>query len=122
MRLLLVIVLIFVCNVAYAYKVDVVCSQDGEVDITFEYYSPKLNEVSTAVVSRSIGACDSCLIKIPAYSVNGIAYLSFKEPVRLYSVECLNSVNEEWFQGLMGLAGIVAAGLLFYSIQSAFLS
>lgn len=97
---------------------------EEDVLISFSYASDVSFNVTTAYESRVVTPCPGCTLKLKGYADSlGYAFISYSSGFTSVTVNsCSKYQDEVWFNGLMGLAGVLCAGLFFYGIHSAYLN
>jgi hypothetical protein len=112
------LIVIFLPVSAASSVLPVSCPADGMVEISFNYSDTKDFLISTDKAAHYLPA-SVAHFHIMASSEGGVSFLAYNSNALVISnVICRPYVDDVWFSGLMGLGGILAAALLFYSIAS----
>jgi len=122
--------LLFFASSGFAAVMTHTCDEsltDTDVRVRFVYASNSAFDISTAYESRHLAPCPTpslCYVYLKAYAdTSHQVYLAYSIGPTLRALgDCKSYEDVVWFNGLLGLAGVLSAGLLFYGIHSAFLN
>lgn len=125
MKGLLFVFLVFLPSIAWGVEYGVSCEQrDADVYVVLSYQTSFVSNITSntsyAVLAPNVPYYQEYRISAHSNSDGYVSISSNADSLLVYG--CIPATSEVWYNGLMGLAGILSAGLLFYSLQQAFLS